>query len=83
MKSLHLEFVFGSGVYPLPLASTFFSQYKKNCIFGSEVSKNEQPKFTINVNNKKWLLFYYLMVKNFSFWEKKSQLLPVFSPKQY
>ena len=26
---------------------------------------------------------FYLIVKNFSFGGKKSQLLPVFSPKQY
>ena len=61
MKSLNLEFVFGSVVFPLPLASTFFHNIKKMKygIFVSEVSKNEQSKFTINVNNKKWLLFYY------------------------
>ena len=62
MKSLDLEFVFGSVVFPLPLASTFFFHNIKKMkygIFVSEVSKNEQPKFTIIVNNKKWLLFYY------------------------
>jgi hypothetical protein len=54
----------------------------------SEVSKNEQLKFTISVNNKKWLfyhqkLLFNLIFKKFQFsliLEQKSQFLPVFFP---
>ena len=81
MKSLDLEFVFGSGVYPLPLASTFFSQWY---FLGQKFQ---------NMNNRSLQLMsivksgcysiikkfvFYFMVKNFSFLGKKSQLLPVF-----
>ena len=90
MKSLDLEFVFGSGVYPLPLASTFFHNIKKIVFLGQKFQKmnNRSLQLMSIIKSgcysiiKKNILFY-LMVKNFSFWEKKSQLLPVFSPKQY
>ena len=34
--------------------------------FASEVSKNEQLQFTINVNNKKWLFYYQKIISSFN-----------------
>ena len=85
MKSLDLEFVFGSVVFPLTLLFFPFHFYSmkqmKYEVFVQEVSKNEQLKFTINVNYKKWLFYYQKILFDFQFLEKKSHLLLVFSPK--
>ena len=85
MKSLDLEFVFGSVVFPLTLLFFpfhFYSMKKmKYEFFVQEVSKNEQLKFTFNVNYKKWLFYYQKILFDFQFLEKKSHLLLVFSPK--